>query len=77
MVFVMAKRAIVNSEPLIERGGERRPRFARSPARRVALRTSTSPRTPGNRESLADSSEPARAIVATFRGGIANRAGRT
>jgi hypothetical protein len=75
--FVMANHAIVHSERRSERSGERRLRFARGAVRRGAPRTSASLRAPGNRESLADASEHARAIAATICGGIANRIGGT
>lgn len=77
MFFVMARLTIVHSERRSERSGERRLRFARGAARRVAPRTSAVLRAPGNRASRADASDLARAIAATICGGIANRIGGT
>jgi hypothetical protein len=74
--FVMARHDIANRQRRSERSGARRLRRARRGAALVAPRTNTMPRATGNRESIADASEAARAIAATIRSGIANRIGR-
>lgn len=75
MVYGLAKNEVVHTELLLESTGEGLLLFARLEPYLAKLREQTSPRALRNAEWIASSCDLAKAIMTTFRGRIAKKAG--